>query len=71
MRVCVIGLGRMGRGMAINLVSKGNIIYGYDVNKAVYAMVRGAGVKSVDSIGQCGNSDYVILALPTGKESAR
>ncbi|WP_274379594.1 hypothetical protein [Vulcanisaeta thermophila] len=23
MRVCVIGLGRMGRGMAINLVSEG------------------------------------------------
>ena len=71
MRVCVIGLGRMGRGMAINLVSKGNVVYGYDVNKAVYAVVSSTGVNTVDSIGQCGNSDYVILALPTGRESAQ
>ena len=71
MRVCVIGLGRMGRGMAINLVGKGNVVYGYDVNKAVYAVVSSAGVKTVDSIGQCGDSDYVILALPTGRESAQ
>ena len=71
MRVCVIGLGRMGRGMAINLVGKGNVVYGYDVNKAVYTVVSSAGVNTVDSIGQCSNSDYVILALPTGRESAQ
>ncbi len=71
MRVCVIGLGRMGRGMAINLVNRGNVVYGYDVNKSIYTALSGTGVITVDSIGQCGGMDYVILALPTGRESAQ
>ncbi|ADN50815.1 NAD(P)-dependent oxidoreductase [Vulcanisaeta distributa] len=71
MRACIIGLGRMGRGMAINLVSRGHVVYGYDINKSIYAALSNAGVKTVDSVGQCGDADYVVLALPTGRESAQ
>ncbi|WP_243665658.1 NAD(P)-binding domain-containing protein [Vulcanisaeta sp. JCM 16159] len=71
MRVCIIGLGRMGRGMAVNLVNKGHVVYGYDVNKSIYAALNNVGVKTVDSVRQCGDTDYVVLALPTGRESAQ
>ncbi|WP_243671262.1 NAD(P)-binding domain-containing protein [Vulcanisaeta sp. JCM 16161] len=71
MRVCIIGLGRMGRGMAVNLVNRGHVVYGYDVNKSIYAALNNVGVKTVESVGQCGDTDYVVLALPTGRESAQ
>ncbi len=73
MRACIIGLGRMGRGgIAINLVNRGGyVVYGYDVNKSVYMTLSNAGVKTVDSVEQCSDADYVILALPTGKESTQ
>ncbi|MGC9153942.1 MAG: NAD(P)-binding domain-containing protein, partial [Vulcanisaeta sp.] len=53
MRVCIVGLGRMGRGMAVNLVNKGNVVYGYDVNKSMYPTLSSAGVKAVDGLSQC------------------
>ncbi|ADY02434.1 6-phosphogluconate dehydrogenase NAD-binding protein [Vulcanisaeta moutnovskia 768-28] len=71
MRACIVGLGRMGRGMAINLVNKGNVVYGYDVNKSIYSTLSSAGVKTVDSLSQCSDTDYVLLALPTGRESSQ
>ncbi|WP_243679833.1 NAD(P)-binding domain-containing protein [Vulcanisaeta souniana] len=42
------------------------MVYGYDVNKSIYTALGNAGVKTVDSMEQCGDVDYVVLALPTG-----
>ncbi|GGI74114.1 2-hydroxy-3-oxopropionate reductase [Vulcanisaeta souniana JCM 11219] len=64
-------MGRMGRGMAVNLVNRGHVVYGYDVNKSIYTALGNAGVKTVDSMEQCGDVDYVVLALPTGGESTQ
>lgn len=63
MRVCIIGLGRMGRGIAKNLVGRGHVAYGYDI-----LPVSLAGINIVDDPGKCNGMDYTILALPTGNE---
>ena len=36
MKIAIIGLGRMGRGIAKNLVSKGYEVEGFDVDKNSY-----------------------------------
>lgn len=63
MRICIVGLGRMGRGMAINLVNRGHVVYGYDI-----IPVSISNVSIVRDINQCNNMDFTILALPTGRE---
>lgn len=70
MRICVIGLGRMGRGMAINLSRRGHIVKGFDVDKNAASRLSGTGVVFTSDIAQCiEDVDYAILALPTGRES--
>jgi len=64
MRVSVIGLGRMGRGMARNLARRGHEVRGYDVSEEA---VRAAGVPPCE-VPRCFEADYVVLALPTGRE---
>ncbi|WP_243677972.1 NAD(P)-binding domain-containing protein [Vulcanisaeta distributa] len=67
----MVWVGWVGGGMAVNLVNRGHVVYGYDVNKSVYAALNNVGVKTVDNVEQCGDTDYVVLALPTGRESAQ
>ena len=71
MRICVVGLGRMGRGMAINLANKGHEVYGYDVDQRAIEAARSTGkINVANDVKSCAsNSDYVIFALPTGRES--
>ncbi len=71
MRVCIVGLGRMGKGVAVNLVNRGHVVHGYDVNKSIYAALNNVGVKTVDNVGQCGDADYVVLALPRAGSQPR
>lgn len=71
MNICVVGLGRMGRGIAINLANKGHVVKGFDVAKEVYSRLP-SNVVGVDDVRSCvSEADYIILALPTGKESAQ
>ena len=70
MRVCVIGLGRMGRGIAVNLSRRGHVVQGFDVDPNAAGRLSGTGVKVTSDTTQCvEGADYVILALPTGRES--
>ncbi|MEL9990052.1 MAG: NAD(P)-dependent oxidoreductase [Thermoproteus sp.] len=64
MRISVIGLGRMGAGIAKNLTRRGHVVMGYDISKEA---VASAGVTPCE-LQACFDADYVILALPTGNE---
>lgn len=70
MRVCVIGLGRMGRGIAVNLSRKGHEVLGFDIDPNAASKLSGSNVIVTSDMLKCPEgADYVIIAVPTGKES--
>ncbi|AAT43732.1 NAD(P)-dependent oxidoreductase [Picrophilus oshimae] len=69
MNVGVLGLGRMGSGMAYTLLKKNFNVTGYDVNKMAYGRFNGIkNFKPAESIDDLYNNDAVIFSLPTGLE---
>jgi len=63
--VGVIGLGRMGRPMAANLVRRGFETFGFDVDPAATDAVRSVGVQNVPTAaGLVRRAQVVILSLP-------
>lgn len=69
MKIAIIGLGRMGRGIAKNLVSKGYEVEGFDVDKNSYKILADLkGFKPLNNVSDAYDSDYALLLLPTGKE---
>lgn len=64
----VIGLGNMGRGMALSLLRAGFAVTGFDVAEATRAALAGEGIAVVDSVREVvAASDIVILSLPTAE----
>ncbi len=64
--VGVIGLGNMGRGMALTLLRKGFKVVGTDVSPAIREALAQEGVAVKESIGEVvAECDIVILSLPT------
>jgi 3-hydroxyisobutyrate dehydrogenase len=64
--VGVIGLGNMGRGMALTLKGAGFRVVGFDVAEATRAALAGEGIETVATIGAIiAAADSVILSLPT------
>lgn len=64
--VGVIGLGNMGRGMALTLKRAGFRVVGYDVLDATRAALAGEGIEIAADIGAViAAADTVILSLPT------
>jgi 3-hydroxyisobutyrate dehydrogenase len=64
--VGVIGLGNMGRGMALTLLRKGFDVVGTDVSPAIREALAQEGVAVRESIGEVvAECDIVILSLPT------
>lgn len=62
----VIGLGNMGRGMALSLQRGGFEVIGTDAARSIRAALAAEGVPVVDSIGEVlAKADAVILSLPT------
>ncbi len=69
MNVGVLGLGRMGSGMAYTLLMKGFNVTGYDVNKIAYGRFNGLkNFRPAESMEDIYNNDAVIFSLPTGLE---
>jgi 3-hydroxyisobutyrate dehydrogenase len=64
--VGVIGLGNMGRGMALTLLRKGFNVVGIDVSPAIREALAQEGIAVRESIGEVvAECDIVILSLPT------
>jgi 3-hydroxyisobutyrate dehydrogenase len=62
----VIGLGNMGRGMALSLQRGGFDVVGTDAAPATRAALATQGIRVVDTIGEVvRQSDAVVLSLPT------
>ncbi|ARM74725.1 NAD(P)-dependent oxidoreductase [Acidianus manzaensis] len=69
----IIGLGRIGSGICINLTNKGYKVMGYDVNKVAYKNCMESQktglfypVEKIEEIKT--HANVIILSLPTGKE---
>lgn len=65
-RVGVIGLGQMGRGMALSLQRGGFQVLGTDASAAVRQALAGEGVEVVATVGEvAAQADVIVLSLPT------
>ncbi|MGY3451775.1 NAD(P)-dependent oxidoreductase [Bradyrhizobium sp. USDA 4353] len=66
--VGIIGLGNMGRGMALTLKGAGLAVTGYDALAATREALAAEGIAIVDGIGAVvAAADIVILSLPTAE----
>jgi len=64
----VIGLGKMGRGMALSLKRAGYRVLGFDVMEPVCAALTAEGIETVATIGAIMEvAEIVILSLPTAE----
>lgn len=62
----VVGLGNMGRGMALSLMRAGFKVLGTDVSAATRAALAAEGVETVEDIASvCAVAEVIILSLPT------
>jgi 4-hydroxybutyrate dehydrogenase/sulfolactaldehyde 3-reductase len=68
-RIGFVGLGRMGRPMASNLVRKGFGLSVYDINPAAVRTLVEAGAKPANGVpGVVEGSDVIVTMLPSGIE---
>ncbi len=68
-RVGFIGLGRMGRPMATNLVKKGFGLAAWDINAAAVRTLAEAGAQAANGVpGVVEGSDVIVTMLPSGVE---
>ncbi|CCD92084.1 putative 3-hydroxyisobutyrate dehydrogenase [Bradyrhizobium sp. ORS 375] len=66
--VGIIGLGKMGRGMALTLKSGGFAVTGYDALGTTREALADEGLSIADGVGAVvGAADIVILSLPTAE----
>lgn len=64
--VGVVGLGNMGRGMALSLKRGGYRVLGTDAAPATRAALAGEGIETFDDIAPlCAQAEVLILSLPT------
>jgi 3-hydroxyisobutyrate dehydrogenase len=65
-KIGLIGLGNMGRGMALTLKRKGFDVLGTDVNPSIRASLTKEGISVRETIGEVvSECDIVMLSLPT------
>ena len=68
-RVGFVGLGRMGRPMASNLVRKGFPLAAYDINPAAVRALAELGARATNGVpGVVEGSDVIVTMLPSGVE---
>jgi 2-hydroxy-3-oxopropionate reductase len=64
-RIGFVGLGLMGNGMAMNLLSEGFRVIGFDIDQSKMDVIVEAGGKRIDSPDQLAEQvDVIILSLP-------
>ncbi|MGW5151561.1 NAD(P)-dependent oxidoreductase [Rhodococcus koreensis] len=65
MKVGYIGLGRMGRGMALNVLKGGHDLVVFDKSQEAVDTLVSAGAKAASSIGELAKSvDVILTSLP-------
>jgi 3-hydroxyisobutyrate dehydrogenase len=63
--VGVVGLGNMGRGMALTLMRSGYRVFGFDALEATRAALSAEGIETFPDMGpMCREADMLILSLP-------
>lgn len=71
MKLGIIGLGKMGKNLALNLNAKGHNIVAYDNNPSVYSELSDAGIKATQSVEELINTletpRTIWLMVPAGK----
>jgi 4-hydroxybutyrate dehydrogenase/sulfolactaldehyde 3-reductase len=68
-RIGFVGLGRMGRPMATNLLRKGFDLAAYDINPAAVRALEEVGARPANGVpGLSGSSDVIVTMLPSGIE---
>jgi 3-hydroxyisobutyrate dehydrogenase len=66
--VGVVGLGNMGRGMALSLMRAGHEVLGTDASEKARSVLASEGVAVFEGVGQlCARADLLILSLPTAE----
>ena len=71
-RICFIGLGIMGKPMAINLIKAGYSLQVYDRNPPKVEAVASAGARGCSSIKEAVEGcDYIITMLPNSPHLKR
>lgn len=69
MKIGFIGLGIMGKPMALNLAKKGYALQVYDLNAASVEAVAAAGAAPCASVaGACAGADVIITMLPNSPQ---
>lgn len=66
--VGVVGLGRMGSGLAKSLVRSGQSVEGFDLNPASREFAAGDGITVVEHIEDIAAKPIIVLALPDGPD---
>ena len=67
-RVGIIGLGNMGRGMALTLQRAGRSVRGFDVSATTREALAREGIETVKDIGAlCLDAEIILLSLPNAE----
>ncbi len=66
--VGVVGLGRMGFGLAVSLARTGRNVVGFDVNPAIAGVVADAGIEFAGDIARVASCSTILVALPDGPD---
>ena len=63
-----VGLGNMGRGMALSLARAGHEVLGTDASEAARSAIAAEGITVFEGVGPlCARADLLILSLPTAE----
>lgn len=66
MRLGFIGLGKMGKPMALNLLKEGTELIVHSVSTEAYEEFRHRGAVTVESVAEVAVADVIFLCLPDG-----
>lgn len=70
MKIGLIGLGKMGYNLALNLKRKGHEVWGYDIDQTILQKINSDGVPTANSLDQLvqqlGENKVLWLMIPSG-----
>lgn len=71
MKIGLIGLGKMGYNLALNLKRKGHEVWGYDIDQTILQKINSDGVPTANSLDQLvqqlGENKVLWLMIPSGE----